>query len=187
MTRPPIGANTWIWTSPVTDEQLVELVPRLSQWGFDLIELPIENLTDWDPERTAELLKEHGLGASICIAMAPGRELCASDAGTIASTQEFLQRSIDAAATVGSAVIAGPIYASVGRTWRMSGQERAAVYTELRTALTPVCEYGAERGVRVAIEPLVRYETSVINTVEQMSSDLKSGFEDADSCKDLRS
>ena len=167
MTRPPIGANTWIWTSPVTDEQLVDLVPRVSQWGFDLIELPIENLTDWDPERTAELLKEHGLGASICIAMAPGRELCASDAGTIASTQEFLQRSIDAAATVGSAVIAGPIYASVGRTWRMSGQERAAVYAELRTALTPVCEYGAERGVRVAIEPLVRYETSVINTVEQ--------------------
>ena len=50
MTRPPIGANTWIWTSPVTDEQLVELVPRLSQWGFDLIELPIENLTDWDPD-----------------------------------------------------------------------------------------------------------------------------------------
>ena len=73
MTRPPIGANTWIWTSPVTDEQLVDLVPRLSQWGFDLIELPIENLTDWDPERTAELLKEHGLGASICIALSAAK------------------------------------------------------------------------------------------------------------------
>jgi D-psicose/D-tagatose/L-ribulose 3-epimerase len=30
-----------------------------------------------------------------------------------------------------------------------------------------VCSYAAERGVRVAVEPLVRYETSLINTVEQ--------------------
>lgn len=167
MTTPPIGANTWIWESPITDASLAALAPRLRDWGFDLVELPIENLGDWDPERTADLLGSLGLGASICIAMAPGRELCATDDATIVSTQEFLQRSIDVAATVGSPVIAGPIYASVGRTWRMAPGERRAVYEQLRRSLLPVCEYGAERGVRVAVEPLVRYETSVINTVAQ--------------------
>ena len=75
-----IGANTWIWESPVTDESLPHLVSRLAAWGFDLVELPIENLGDWDPARTAAFLQEHGLSASICIAMAPGRELCAADA-----------------------------------------------------------------------------------------------------------
>lgn len=167
MQTPPIGANTWIWASPITDESLAELAPRLREWGFDLVELPIENHGDWDPQRTAELLAEHQLGASICIAMAPGRELCATDAETIASTQAFLKRSIDTAQTIGSRVIAGPIYASVGRTWRMSAGERKDVYQQLRASLVPVCEYGAECGVRVAIEPLVRYETSVINTVAQ--------------------
>ena len=49
----------------------------------------------------------------------------------------------------------------------MSADERKAVYAELREALRPVAEYGAERGVKVAVEPLIRYETSVINTVEQ--------------------
>jgi D-psicose/D-tagatose/L-ribulose 3-epimerase len=49
----------------------------------------------------------------------------------------------------------------------MSADERKAVYADLRENLRPVAEYGAERGVKVAVEPLVRYETSVINTTEQ--------------------
>jgi D-psicose/D-tagatose/L-ribulose 3-epimerase len=163
----PIGANTWIWESPMTDAALAELVPRLSDWGFDLVELPIENIGDWDPERTAELLTANGLRASICIAMAPGRELCGTDAQTVEQTQDFLRDCIDAAQVVGSKVIAGPLYASVGRTWRMSPYERAAVYAQLTEALAPLAQYGAERDVRLAVEPLVRYETSVINTVAQ--------------------
>jgi D-psicose/D-tagatose/L-ribulose 3-epimerase len=162
-----IGANAWIWVSPLTDDRLVELAPRLAAWGFDLAELPLESLGDWDPSRAAEVLAAHGLGATVCIAMGPGRELCAADAGTVADTQDYLRGCVDAAVAVGSATIAGPAYASVGRTWRMSGAERLALYRELRENLRPVCEYAAERGVRVALEPLVRYETSVVNTVEQ--------------------
>src|SRR5690606_168361 len=56
-------------------------------------------------------------------------------------------------------------YASVGRTWRVD--DRPAAYRELREHLAPVCEYAAERGVTVAVEPLNRYETSLINTVDQ--------------------
>jgi D-psicose/D-tagatose/L-ribulose 3-epimerase len=162
-----IGANTWIWTSPLSDEALSRLAPQLHDWGFDVVELPVEQLGDWSPERAAETLAEHGLGASVCVAMGPGRELCGADDETVATTQAFLRECLDVAATVGSPVIAGPIYASVGRTWRVSADERRALFGELRENLAPVCDYGAERGVKVAIEPLVRYETSVVNTVEQ--------------------
>jgi D-psicose/D-tagatose/L-ribulose 3-epimerase len=162
-----IGANTWIWTSPLTDEALSELAPKLRDWGFDLVELPVEQLGDWSPERAAEVLAEHGLGASVCVAMGPGRELCGADEQTVATTQAFLRGCLDVAATVGAGVIAGPIYTSVGRTWRVSGESRRALYAELRENLAPVCDYGAARGVKVAVEPLVRYETSLINTVEQ--------------------
>jgi D-psicose/D-tagatose/L-ribulose 3-epimerase len=162
-----LGANTWIWTSPLSDEGLAELAPRLRDWGFDLVELPVEQLGDFDPARAAEVLGSYGLGASVAVAMAPGRELCGADAGVVAATQDFLRSCIDLAATVGAAAIAGPIYTSTGRVWRIGGDERRGLYGELREALAPVCEYGLARGVRVAIEPLVRYETSLINTVEQ--------------------
>ena len=32
-----LGANTWIWVSPLTDERLAELAPRVRAWGFDFL------------------------------------------------------------------------------------------------------------------------------------------------------
>src|SRR5690606_30843566 len=99
--------------------------------------------------------------------MGEGRELVAADPGTVATTQDYLRQVVDVAATVGSPVIGGPAYASVGRTWRMSDAERRSRYAELRDNLAPVLEHAAATGVRVAVEPLNRYETSVLNTVDQ--------------------
>jgi D-psicose/D-tagatose/L-ribulose 3-epimerase len=163
----PIGVNTWVWTSPLTDERLATLAPRVRDWGFDVIELPVEEPSDWDPARAADLLGELGLGATVSLVMGDGRELVATDAATVASTQQYLRRVVDAAATVGAAVIGGPAYASVGRTWRLSADERAAAYAELAENLAPVCEYAASHGVRVGVEALNRYETSLLNTVDQ--------------------
>jgi len=135
--------------------------------GFDVIELPIEQLGDWSPEHAAEVLAEHGLSASIAVAMAPGRELCGADNGTVATTQAFLRECLDVAATVGAGAIAGPIYTSTGRTWRITPDERVKLYAELRENLAPLADHAGEVGVKIGIEPLVRYETSLINTVEQ--------------------
>jgi len=169
----PIGANTWIWISPLTDERLAKLAPKLAAWGFDLVELPVESPSDWDPQRATELLREHGLEATVSAVMPPGRELAGADQDTVATTQDYIRSCIDAAAAVGGekvggGVVGGPIYTSVGRLWLMNADERVAFRARLVEALVPLAEYAGERGVRLAIEPLNRFETSVINTVEQV-------------------
>ena len=37
-----LGANTWIWTSPLTDAWLAEFAPRIREWGFDVMESPVD-------------------------------------------------------------------------------------------------------------------------------------------------
>lgn len=160
-----IGVNTWVWASPLDDEALARLAPSIRAWGFDTIELPVEDLGDWDPARAAELIGELGLDATVVLVMGPGRELVGAPGRVVADTQEYLRGVVDAAVAVGSPVIAGPAYASVGRTWRI--EDRAAACRELREHLAPVADYAAERGVTIAVEPLNRYETSLINTVDQ--------------------
>ncbi|WP_447007709.1 sugar phosphate isomerase/epimerase family protein [Saccharothrix isguenensis] len=162
-----IGVNTWVWTSPLRDETLAELATRTAGWGFDVLELPVEQVGDWDPARAARVLSDHGLAATVCLVMPPGRELVAAAAATVAATQDYLRRVVDIAAEVGSPVIAGPAYASVGRTWRMSDRERSDACAELRDNLAPVVEHARASGVRVAVEPLNRYETSLLNTIGQ--------------------
>ncbi|BCJ60492.1 sugar phosphate isomerase/epimerase family protein [Micromonospora endophytica] len=167
MSKHQLGVNTWVWHSPLTDATLAALAAKVAGWGFDVLELPVENPGDWDARRAAQVLADHGLGATVCLVMPPGRELIAADESTIRSTQDYLRAVVDAAATVGSPVIAGPAYASVGRTWRLSPAERAAAYDQLRESLAPVVEYAGAAGVTVAVEPLNRYETSLLNTVGQ--------------------
>ena len=160
-----IGVNTWVWASPLDDEALARLAVRVRDWGFDTIELPVESPGDRDPQRANDLLKGLGLDATVVLVMGQGRELVDAPQAVVAETQHYLRRVVDAAAVVGSPVIAGPAYASVGRTWRIA--DRPAAYRELRRNLEPVAEYAAERGITIAVEPLNRYETSLINTVDQ--------------------
>lgn len=163
----PVGVNTWVWTSPLTDAALAELAPRIRDWGFDVIELPVEDPGDFDPGRAADLLAELGLSATVVLVFGPGRELTAAPRATIESTQEYLRHVIDVAARVGSSVVAGPAYTSVGRTWRLDAAERADCLARLRDNLLPVLDHAAAREVTLAVEPLNRYETSLLNTVEQ--------------------
>ena len=164
----PVGANPWIWHAPVTGAALAETVPRLAGWGFDAVELPLESPGDWAPATVAALLKRHELApAAVVAVMPPGRDLVRAEPTTVRRTQDYLLHCVDAAQATGAPVVAGPVYTAVGRTWRMDRAERAAAYAEWREYLAPVVEQAIAAGVRLAVEPLNRYETSLLNTVGQ--------------------
>jgi D-psicose/D-tagatose/L-ribulose 3-epimerase len=165
--RRTIGVNTWVWVSPVTDASLPEIAAKAAGMGFGAIELPVEQPGDWSPEAAAEVLAEHRLTPIVVGAMGPGRNLVAAPGSEIEATQNYLVHCMKVAETLGASVVAGPFTASTGRTWRMDDTERADLYRELRTSLAPVVRQAEVRGIRLAIEPLNRYETSLVNTVEQ--------------------
>jgi D-psicose/D-tagatose/L-ribulose 3-epimerase len=164
---PEIGASAWIWDSPVTDAVIAELAPRVAGLGFDLLELPVEEPGGWDPGRAAEVLAGAGLGAGVCCVMPPDRDLAVDDEEVAASTRDYLRHCVEVAERVGSRVVAGPMYAAVGRLWPMDEAHRSRTIARVAERLRPVADLAGERGVRLAIEPLNRYETSLINTVEQ--------------------
>ena len=100
--------------------------------------------------------------------MAPGRELSGADPVTWSADPGYLVRDcLDVAATVGARRIAGPMLhldradLATRSGGASDGQRRA------RRALEPVADHAADVGVMIGIEPLGRYETSLINTVEQ--------------------
>jgi len=162
-----IGANAWIWVCPQTDESLADTARHVRELGFDVLEVAVEEPGGWDPDRLAGVLAQHDLGAVVVTAMGPGRDLVSGDAGITASTQDYLRHTVDVASRVGARVVAGPFYSTVGLTYRMDAAERRRRLDELARALAPVLEHAEANGVRLAMEPLNRFETSLVNTVEQ--------------------
>lgn len=172
-----IAVNTWVWTSPLTDATLEPLAQKAAELGYQALELPLEAVGDWDPYRARDVLDRLGLEAILVGAMGPGRSLVAR-AGDVAATRAYLRSCIDAASAVGSRVVAGPFYAPTGVAWRMTPDERVAIVGELRENLAPLAAEARDIGVTLAIEPLNRYETSILNTVEQSLDALEPLFGD---------
>lgn len=162
-----IGASTWIWTSPLSTAQLERLAPHAAWIGFDLLELPIEGLHDFDYAQAARLLDKHGLERAICAAMGPDRDLIHPDAAIRENGLAYIRHCVDAAATVGAQNVVGPIYSAVGRTWQSTAAERARDTELLVRQLSSLAAYARQKGIVLCIEPLNRFETSFLNTVEQ--------------------
>ncbi|MEX5254983.1 sugar phosphate isomerase/epimerase family protein [Kocuria arenosa] len=160
-----IGVNTWVWESPLTDSNLPPLLGKIADMGFDAVELPLENVGDLSAGAVRDALA--GLRPFVIGAMAPGRELVLADDAVIARTQRYLRACIQLAHDVGAPAVCGPFYAHTGRLWRMDAAERADAYAQLRRNLAPLAAEAEAAGVVLGIEPLNRYETSLINTTAQ--------------------
>jgi D-psicose/D-tagatose/L-ribulose 3-epimerase len=167
MITPPIGANLWIWDSPVTADVIRERAPQVKALGFDAIELPLEDPSDWSASEVRPILEDVGLKAGVCAAMGPGRDLTSINVEDVTSTQDYLRACIDEAAEIGATVVAGPMYSPTGQTGAIEFFERERMLAMLIRNLLPVIAHAEVKGVRLAIEPLNRFETSLFNTIEQ--------------------
>lgn len=161
------GVNSWVWTSPVTTEELAKLAPHVRDLGFDWIEVPLESIGDLDYVKGARIIRDQGLGVSTCAAMGPDRDLIHPDPAFRENGMSYLRQCIDATQTLGAANLVGPLYSAVGRTWQQTAEERARDIDLLVANLTVLAAYAQEHGVFLCIEPLNRFETSFINLAEQ--------------------
>lgn len=162
------GANTWIWFSPVTVEDLKSKVPQMAEAGFDLVELPLELVDGFDYAEAAALIGDYGMGISTCAAVGPDRDLIHPDEEIRNNGMAYIRHCIEAAETLGASNLVGPIYSAVGRTWQATAEERARDTDLLVSQLGSLASYAADHGVTLCVEPLNRFETSFINLASQV-------------------
>jgi D-psicose/D-tagatose/L-ribulose 3-epimerase len=161
-----IGASTYIWASPFGDDQL-HLTDHVAEMGFDVLEICIEDPARVTPERVLEAADRAGVGLSVCGAFGPDRDLSADDADQRERGLEYVKTCIDIAAAVGSPHVAGPMYSATGKARLLPDDEREQQRAWAVENIGRAADYAAERDVRLAIEPLNRFETDRVNTVAQ--------------------
>ena len=162
------GVNAWVWLAPLTTEGLAEVAARVADMGFDLVETAIEAPGGYDYARTGEVIKDHGLGASLVTVLGPDSNLVHPDEKVREKGRAYLRYCIDAAHALGAVNLGGPFYSALGRTWQSFAEERERDIELLAGQLRELADYAADRGVVLCVEPLNRFETSFINTAEQL-------------------
>ncbi len=160
------GASTFIWVSPFSSETL-DLIGKVADFGFDLIEICVEEPAAIDTDRIRRRLDDAGIGVTVCGAFGPDRDMSAADEAVRDNAGRYLASCIDIAARLGSEVVLGPMYAGVGNTQMLDPAARRAQWDRAVAGLGRAADQAAACGVTLGFEPLNRFETDLVNTVDQ--------------------
>lgn len=160
------GASTFIWVSPFSNKTL-NLLDKAKAFGFDVVEICVEDPDTLDPSSIRAHADKIGVSLTVCGAFGPSRDLSSEDAEVRQNGLAYLKRCTDFAALLGSPFVSGPMYAAVGVTRMLNADERAAQWARAVASLNIAAAYAAKGSVKLAIEPLNRFETDLVNTVDQ--------------------
>jgi D-psicose/D-tagatose/L-ribulose 3-epimerase len=161
-----LGLNTFLFTSPFNNKS-TKLFKQFKQWGFDTVELPIEDPAHIDPHHVKRELDKAGLVCgSICACMGPDRDLRGtSRQQKIGMT--YLRQLLDQMVVLDCPSLIGPVYSVTGRADAVPKPEYRQQWKTVAKHLKSLCKYAEERGKQICLEPLNRFETDFINTCDQ--------------------
>ncbi|MBU0495837.1 MAG: sugar phosphate isomerase/epimerase [Chloroflexi bacterium] len=139
---------------------------KIAGWGYDGVELAIRDPRLVDGPALLDLLARHGLAApAIGTGQAWGEEGLSYTDPDPAVRQAAIQRTIDhvpLAAQAHALIIIGLLRGIV-----KPGVSHQQAMTWLVDALQRACAAAHAGGVRICLEPINRYETTLINTVSE--------------------
>jgi sugar phosphate isomerase/epimerase len=139
-------------------------IQRLAKYGYDGVEF-VGALESVDKVKIKELLKNNDIQASsICAIYNSERDLVSSNESIRSNAVSYIKQCVDFASYIGARGI------SVTPTANMKIRPETDIKQEWAWAVEGIREagkYAGEHGIRLAVEPWNRYETYLINRLEQ--------------------
>jgi D-psicose/D-tagatose/L-ribulose 3-epimerase len=161
-----LGINTFLFTSPFTNES-TKLFPTFKKWGFETVEIPVEDPSHIDPAHVRRELDKNKLACgSVCACMGPGRDFRGTPEEQ-KTAMDYCKKLIDQMVVLGCPSLIGPVYSVVGKADAVEPAKQKEEWALVVQNMKELAKYAEQKGVRICIEPLNRFETDFLNTVEQ--------------------
>ena len=161
------GVSTWLWTSPFTTEA-ISFFPKIKSMGYDAVEIPVEYPERIDPQKVKAALDQNGLEAIVCGAFGPSRDLTHDDPAVHENCFQYIVQCLDFCNAWDAKFLAGPMYSAVGKARMVPPDQRKKEWDRAVTNLHKVCKLAQERKLEIALEPLNRFESDMVNTANDV-------------------
>lgn len=146
------------------DEDIFRYIRKVKEYGYDGVEFPLMNPDSFKVDKAKKLLKEYSLECTCGTGMNPQRDISAEDSIINKNGINHLKKCLDICNELETDCLGGVLYAPWGTCMsREAGKDNIRRSIE---NLSKIGEYAKEKGVVLALEMINRYETYVINSVE---------------------
>jgi D-psicose/D-tagatose/L-ribulose 3-epimerase len=162
------GASTWLWTSPFSTASIPGLFQKIKEMGFDAVEIAVEDPGLIDASPVKQSLKDFELKPVICGAFGPTRDLTNDDPAIHKNAFGYIDACFDLCNNLGASFFAGPMYSTVGKARMLPDKQRKQEWELAVKNLRTVCEMAAQRNLEIALEPLNRFESDLVNTADDV-------------------
>ena len=164
----PIGVISMFYARPFTAGHFSAFA-RIKRAGADCIEMLVPEEGELDLVETRAAIADAGLSVVLAARVNPSRDLASPDPAAHAAGVAYLEACVRTATALGSTMVGGPLYGApmvfAGRApTPCTVDERRRRIEAVAAGLARAGKVAAEAGVRLAVEPLNRFETDIANT-----------------------
>jgi len=153
-----------LWDSKILDEEKAEEIFKVvSEIGYDDIEILLNNPADIDSRLVKKLSKKFNMDITTTIALPAKANFMSEKEEEREYAENFLKNCIKINSSIGSSVLGGVIYAPWGKAITQNPKMLNFLVKDLRD----ISKYAKMFGVKLCIEPVNRFESNVVNTVDE--------------------
>lgn len=155
---PTFGVHAFLWNGNWSNELAPPIIRQTAGAGFDLLEIPLLRPAEVDALTIKKLLNDHKLKVTTSLALPKDLHLPVHPKEALA----FLKLAVDKTEAIGSDTLCGCLYCNLGTmTGKPPTSEERRRVVEV---IGEVAHYAKQRGMRIGIEPVNRYETYLYNS-----------------------
>lgn len=159
-----LGLNTWTWTDMFSEEH-IPCIYTMKELGARCIDFSIADPYIFPLKEAKKAIEETGLEV-ITTTCAPGDAHFTSPHPQVRKAGlAWVKRMIDLTEELGGKLVSGVIYTGSGYLTGVRPTEQE--YEWSAEGMRAAAEYALPKGITLAMEPVKRFESHLINRVEQ--------------------
>lgn len=153
-----------VWSTDPDPESVARVVAAAAETGFDGLALPLRDPALMKPAALAKVFEHAGLLALGTVGLPPGADISSPERDQRSRGEAHLAQVIEVARDVGIVQIGGVLYGPLGHASTPGTDDARRRSAEV---IGRVAQKAAAEGIRLCVEIVNRYESALMNTVEQ--------------------
>ena len=160
----PLGIHSFVWVGGWDRDQCSTAIANTVRAGYDLIEISGMNPEMIDIDHTRSCLRDAHLSATVSLGLPISGDINSEDLARVDRGREILMSALDLTSGIGSTFLGGVIFGALHKYDRPT---TPGARDNSASVIREVAQEARLRGIDLGLEFVNRYESNLLNTVEQ--------------------